>query len=79
MQQWNLIERGSAGAFGVEVYRARSFEGTTHRYFVKVYIYDKVVKLSGDKEIIKRKLEQVISAFAGALDAIEEDAIKKDK
>lgn len=66
--KWERIERGSAGLIGVEVYTKKEAK---RRYFVKIYVYDTVLKISGDFDTIKRKMEEILAAAEASLEAIE--------
>ena len=60
MKKWELIHRNGIGAFGYEVYRNTV---NSDRYLVKVFVYDKPVLLSGDREILGGKLAELTRVF----------------
>ena len=60
MKKWELIHRNGIGAFGYEVYQNTV---NNDRYLVKVFVYDKPVLLSGDREILGGKLAELTRVF----------------
>jgi len=60
MKKWELIHRNGIGAFGYEVYQNTA---NNDRYLVKVFVYDKPVLLSGDREILGGKLAELTRVF----------------
>jgi len=60
--RWKLIERNGIGAFGYEIYRDTQTE-REERFLIKVFVYDKPVLLSGNKEILGNKLEELTKVF----------------
>jgi len=60
--RWELLERNGIGAFGYEIYRDTQTEGE-ERFLAKVFVYDKPILLSGTKEILGNKLEELTKVF----------------
>lgn len=56
MKKWTLIHRSGVGAFGYEVYQNNE---NVERFLVKVFVYDKPILLSGNREILGNKLEEL--------------------
>jgi len=59
-KKWELIHRNGVGAFGYEIYQNTE---NTERFLVKVFVYDKPVLLSGDKEILASKISELSEVF----------------
>ena len=60
MKKWELIHRNGKGAFGYEIYQNNE---NKERYLVKVFVYDKPILLSGDKEILGNKIKELREVF----------------
>jgi hypothetical protein len=60
MKKWEIIHRNGIGAFGYEIYQNTQ---DTERYLVKVFVYDKPILLSGNKEILGNKIDELIKVF----------------
>jgi len=60
MKKWELIHRAGKGAFGYEVYQNTQ---DVERFLVKVFVYDKPVLLSGDKQILGNKIKELSEVF----------------
>jgi hypothetical protein len=56
MRKWKLVSRGGKGSFGYEVYQNTK---EPERYLAKIYVYDKPILLSGDKEILGNKINEL--------------------
>jgi len=56
MKKWTLIHRSGVGAFGYEVYQNNE---NVERFLVKVFVYDKPILLSGNREILGNKLQEL--------------------
>lgn len=56
MKKWTLIHRSGVGAFGYEVYKNNE---NVERFLVKVFVYDKPILLSGNREILGNKLQEL--------------------
>jgi len=56
MRKWKLVYRGGKGSFGYEVYQNIK---EPERYLAKIYVYDKPVLLSGNKEILANKINEL--------------------
>ena len=60
MKKWELIHRSGVGAFGYEVYQNTQDK---ERFLVKVFVYDKPILLSGDKEVLGGKIAELSEVF----------------
>lgn len=60
MKKWTLIHRSGVGAFGYEVYQNNE---NVERFLVKVFVYDKPIFLSGDREILSGKIAELSEVF----------------
>lgn len=60
MKKWELIHRSGVGAFGYEVYQNTE---NKERFLVKVFVYDKPILLSGDKEVLGGKIAELSEVF----------------
>jgi hypothetical protein len=60
-KRWKLIDKSGIGAFGYEIYE--DTQSNEERFLVKVFIYDKPVLLSGNREILGSKLEELTEVF----------------
>ena len=60
MKKWTLIHRSGVGAFGYEVYQNNE---NVERFLVKVFVYDKPILLSGDREILSGKIAELTEVF----------------
>lgn len=59
-KKWHLILRNGIGAFGYEVYQNTE---NKERFLVKVFVYDKPILLSGDKEVLGGKIAELSEVF----------------
>lgn len=55
-RKWKVILRQGVGAFGYEVYQNTE---NNERFLVKIFVYDKPILLSGDKEILSNKIKEL--------------------
>jgi len=60
MKKWELIHRAGKGAFGYEVYQNTE---NPERFLAKVFVYDKPILLSGDKDILGNKIAELTEVF----------------
>jgi hypothetical protein len=56
MKKWELIHRNGIGAFGYEIYQNTQ---DIERFLIKIFVYDKPVLLSGTREIIGNKIDEL--------------------
>lgn len=59
--RWELLERNGIGAFGYEIYK--DTQSKEERYLIKVFIYDTPVLLSGNRDILGSKIEELSRVF----------------
>ena len=58
--KWKLIHRSGVGAFGYEIYQNTQ---DSERYLIKVFVYDKPILLSGNREILSGKVAELKEVF----------------
>lgn len=63
MKKWEILKRGGVGRFGYEVFWNKNNGNGDDRYWIKVYVFDKVVELSGDRYTIANKISELRDIF----------------
>lgn len=60
MKKWQKINRNGIGRFGYEIFQSNE---NPQKYWINIYIYDKKVDITGDKEIVSRKIQELSELF----------------
>lgn len=64
---WNRLEKQGAGAFSYEIW----YNFLEKRYWLKVFVYGKVIELSGDYDTLNKKLDEFSTMWNRMVDTID--------